>query len=51
MKKKYWYFVITEECVACGLIRQTKERRYDDKPTEPSQRYEYKQFACDVHFL
>jgi hypothetical protein len=48
--KKYWYFQHTTECVLCGYQDIYRERRYGRKP-KASERYGYKQEACDYHFI
>ena len=48
--KGAWYFTSMTECVLCGRTRVYKERRHDERPDDPSDRYEYEQDACGDHF-
>lgn len=51
MKRKYWYFITTRECVLCGYSEETRERRYTPKPEDWLQRREFIQFTCGMHFV
>jgi hypothetical protein len=50
-KPAYWYFISRGECVLCGRSTEYRERRYDPRPTDPNKRCDFKQFACEEHFL
>jgi hypothetical protein len=50
-KGKYWYHFYIVECVLCGVCDEDRERRYTTKPKDKSDRYEYRQTACDCHFM
>lgn len=43
-KKKYWYFIIIQECPVCGRGETYKERRYTPKPEARNLRYEYVEY-------
>lgn len=47
---RYWYMFYIEECVLCGHTNKWKERQLTVKPSDPSDRYQFKQFACCHHF-
>lgn len=49
--KLHWYFITIYECPVCGRGEETRERRYDKKPSDPKDRYDYIQYACSGHFL
>jgi len=48
--KGAWYFISRWYCVLCGHSQETRERRYDEKPSDPAERQEYTEGACGVHF-
>lgn len=48
---KHWYYTYTTECVLCGTGETRRERRYTPKPEDPQDRYSYKQFVCEFHFM
>jgi hypothetical protein len=50
-KRKYWYKFHIEECVLCGSHEETRERQYTPKPENPADRYDFRQYACDHHFM
>lgn len=39
--KPYWYRIYISECPVCGKGEETRERRYDERPKDPEDRYEY----------
>jgi hypothetical protein len=38
-KRKYWYFITTEECPVCGRYSQHRERRYTRRPKDACKRH------------
>jgi len=48
--RKYWYFIIEEECVLCGRSERWVERRYTHRPKKWKDRHRYEQNACGHHF-
>ena len=51
-KQGYWYMWVIRECVLCGRGNSYKYRVYDrPKPTDPRDRYERIEYACNGHFL
>jgi len=42
---KYWYFIYIQECPLCGFSRETRERRYDEKPVDWNKRHEFAYIA------
>jgi len=50
-KPKYWYLYESSECVLCGSHEETKTRQYTPKPEDPSERYDFWQYACEWHFM
>ncbi len=48
--RKYWYYIITYECVLCGRYDEYRERRYTEKPKDYRDRHERKEYACESHF-
>jgi len=51
MKRKYWYKFYIWECVICGATDEYKVRQYTEKPENAQDRYEYREFACGIHFV
>ncbi len=49
--KGCWYFVYIDECVLCGRGSEVRERRQAPKPIDPVKRSEFRQYACQEHFL
>ena len=49
--KGCWYHVTYRDCVLCGWSETIRERRWDKKPEDPAERYEYIETACSTHFL
>lgn len=47
----HWYFTYTRECALCGAGETIRTRMFTPKPPNPRDRYDYKQFACDQHFM
>ncbi len=48
--RKYWYLTTTYECPLCGGGETFRERVHTEKPTDPNERYSYKEYYdyCDV---
>lgn len=46
----HWYRIHIDECVLCGAGGEHWERMFTPKPTDPAERYDYRQRACGVHF-
>lgn len=50
--KGAWYFTAIHACPLCGREDVYRERRWDEKPANPSDRFEYDdRYACQGHFL
>ena len=49
-KGKYWYYTTVYTCVLCGYEKVYRERRYDPKPEDPVERWEFHDTACWGHF-
>ena len=48
---RYWYVTHVTECVLCGRSEIYRQRRYDDRPPDPVNRYVFEQFVCPEHLL
>jgi hypothetical protein len=49
--KGSWYFRYIYECPVCGCGNEMRERRYDEKPENPSDRIEFNGLAYDYCLL
>jgi len=49
--KGCWYFTTVFDCQLCGHADVYRERRWDEKPADPKERYAYHATACGSHFL
>ena len=49
-KRKYWYFIVYEECPVCGRGKEYRERRYTRRPNDARKRHKFEQRYdwCDV---
>jgi len=47
----YWYKTTVYFCVLCGRQNKYRERQYDPKPENPSDRTSWHQDACNEHFM
>ncbi len=49
--RKYWYYTTRYVCVLCGRENVYKDREYIPRPDKYWDRNEYKEDACDDHFM
>jgi hypothetical protein len=50
-RRSYWYHTTRVECVLCGRGPTYRERRYTPRPTDPNERWDYRDDVCGSHFI